>query len=218
MATWAWILIAVAIAVVVASLVMVAMRQRTTARLRRRFGAEYERTLQDRDNRRVAEADLRNRQKQRKRLDIRPLAEPARARFVDEWRQLQGQFVDQPATTVVAADGLVYRVMSERGYPVENFEEQAKLISVDHPSVVENYRFAHRICEQARSERADTEDLRTALLRYRSLFDDLSRPDQDAASWGTDPSGGWGADSSGEPRHAADTADYRRQATPQSRR
>jgi transposase InsO family protein len=218
MATWAWILIAVAIAVVVASLVMLALRERRTTRLRRRFGAEYERTLQDRDNRRMAEADLRNRQKQRKRLDIRPLAEPARTRFVNDWRQLQGQFVDQPATTVVAADGLVYRVMSERGYPVENFEEQAKLISVDHPSVVENYRFAHRICEQARSEQADTEDLRTALLRYRSLFDDLLRPDQVATGRGSEPSAGWAADPSAEPRHAADTGDYRQQVTQQRRR
>jgi len=127
MATWAWILIAVAIAVVVVVLAMMAGQQRRTTVLRRRFGAEYERTVQARDNRRAAEADLRNRQKQRKRLDIRPLAEPTRSRFVDEWRELQGRFVDQPSSTVMAADELVYRVMAERGYPVENFEEPVVL-------------------------------------------------------------------------------------------
>jgi hypothetical protein len=222
MATWAWILIAVAIAVVVVALVMMAMHQRRTTTLRRRFGAEYERTVHERDNRRAAEADLRNRQKQRKRLDIRPLAEPTRGRFVNEWRELQARFVDQPSTTVMAADELVYRVMAERGYPVENFEEQAKLISVDHPAVVENYRFAHRICEQARSERADTEDLRAALLRYRGLFDDLLQPEpggaghQVTADRRVAPNQGNVANA--EPRHAADTDHYRHQAVSPDRR
>jgi hypothetical protein len=217
MATWAWILIAVAIAVVVVALVMMAMQQRRTTMLRRRFGAEYERTVQERDNRRTAEADLRDRQKQRKRLDIRPLAEPTRARFVNEWRELQTRFVDQPSTTVMAADELVYRVMAERGYPMENFDEQAKLISVDHPSLVENYRAAHGICDQARSERADTEDLRTALLRYRSLFDDLLQPERDAADRSAvadvDP-----RHANVQARHAADVNGQRQQAIPRGGR
>jgi FtsZ-interacting cell division protein ZipA len=173
MATWAWILIAVGIVIIVALLVAIVMRQRRTTMLRQRFGPEYDRTVQDRDDRRAAEADLRDRQKQRDRLDIRPLAEPARARFAAEWRELQERFVDQPSNAVVAADDLVYRVMSERGYPMDDFETQAKLISVDHPSVVENYRFAHAVCERAQSQQATTEDLRAALLRYRSLFEDL---------------------------------------------
>ena len=85
---------------------------------------------------------------------------------------LPGEF-DQPSNAVVAADGLVYRVMAEHGYPMESFEAQARLISVDHPSVVENYRFAHRVRERVESEQASTEDMRGALLRYRSLFDEL---------------------------------------------
>ena len=145
--------------------------------LRRRFGPEYERTVQERDDRRAAEADLRDRKTQRDRLDIQPLTEATRARFAAEWRELQERFVDQPSNAVVAADSLVYRVMSERGYPMDNFEAQAKLISVDHPSVVENYRSAHAVCERARSQQASTEDLRAALLHYRSLFDDLLQSD-----------------------------------------
>jgi hypothetical protein len=185
MATWAWILIAVVI-IVAALLAATAMRRRRTTMLRQRFGPEYERTMQERDDRRAAEADLRDRQKQHDRLAIRPLAEPTRARFAAEWRELQERFVDQPSNAVVAADGLVYRVMSERGYPMDNFEAQAKLISVDHPSVVENYRSAHAVCERAQSQQASTEDLRAALLHYRSLFDDLLQSDdagrKDAAS------------------------------------
>ena len=173
MAIWAWILIAVGVVIVVALLVMMAIQQRRTTTLRRRFGPEYERTMNERDGRRAAEADLRDRQKQRDQLDIKPLAEPARARFATEWREVQERFVDQPSNAVVAADGLVYRVMAARGYPMDDFEEHAKLVSVDHPTVVENYRAAHEVCERARSQRASTEDLRGALLHYRSLFDDL---------------------------------------------
>jgi hypothetical protein len=176
MATWAWILIAVAIVIVVlALLTAIAMRQRRTTMLRERFGPEYDRVLQQRDDRRAAEADLRDRMKQRDRLDIRPLTEATRARFAAEWRELQERFVDKPSNAVVAADGLVSRVLSERGYPTDTFAALAKLISVDHPTVVENYRFAHAVCEQAQSQQVTTEDLRAGLLHYRSVFDDLLR-------------------------------------------
>ncbi len=179
MSTWAWILIAIGIVVVVGILAAIAVqRQRRTTMLRQRFGPEYERTMRERDDQRAAEADLRERQKQRDQLDIKPLAEPTRSRFAAEWRELQERFVDQPSNTVVAADSLVYRVMEARGYPMHNFESQAKLISVDHPALVENYRFAHDVCERAKSERASTEDLRAALLRYRSLFDDLLQAEE----------------------------------------
>jgi hypothetical protein len=63
--------------------------------------------------------------------------------------------------------------METRGYPMGDFDAQADLVSVDHPEVVENYRFAHGIHERAQAEQASTEDLREALLRYRSLFDEL---------------------------------------------
>ena len=174
MVTWAWILIAVAIIVIVVVLLAaIAMRQRSTMRLREQFGPEYERVLQECGDRRAAEADLRDRKRQRDRLDIRPLTEPIRARFAAEWREVQERFVDQPSNAVVAADGLVSRVMSERGYPIATFEALARLVSVDHPAVVENYRFAHAVCERAQSQQVPTEDLRAALLGYRSLFEEL---------------------------------------------
>lgn len=205
MPAWAWILIAIAIVVVVAWLVTMAMRRRRSTTLRQRFGPEYERTMQQRDGRRAAEADLRDRQKRREQLDIKPLAEPTRSRFAAEWRELQERFVDQPTNTVMAADSLVYRVMEARGYPMDNFESQAKLISVDHPALVENYRFAHGVCERARSERATTEDLRAALLRYRSLFDDLlERDERDELGRNDAPAGGV--------RHAADDGHYPEQS------
>jgi hypothetical protein len=180
MATWMWVLIVIAAVVVVALVAMTARQRRTTA-LRQRFGPEYERAVETREGRRAAEADLRDREKQRAQLDIRPLPEGMRVRFAAEWRDVQELFVDQPSGAVVAADGLVYGVMAARGYPMRDFDAQADLVSVDHPDVVENYRFAHGIHERAQAQRASTEDLREALLRYRSLFDELLRADDGRA-------------------------------------
>jgi hypothetical protein len=180
MATWVWILIVIA-AVVVVVLVAVAARQRRTTALRQRFGPEYDRAVEARDGRRLAEADLRDREKQRAQLDIRPLPEGERVRFAEEWREVQERFVDQPSDAVVAADRLVYGVMEARGYPMGDFDAQAGLVSVDHPEVVENYRIAHGIRERAQAQQAGTEDLREALLRYRSLFSELLEADDGQA-------------------------------------
>lgn len=148
MAIWAWILIAIA-AVAVVVIIVLAARQGRTAALRRRFGPEYDRTLSAREDRRAAEADLVERERQRARLDIRPLPEEARAGFAQEWQDLQERFIDEPAGSVVEADGLVMSVMEARGYPMGDFDAQAGLVSVDHPDVVENYRFAHDVRERA---------------------------------------------------------------------
>ena len=180
MATWVWILIVIA-AVVVVALIAMAARQRRTTALRQRFGPEYDRAVEAREGRRPAEADLRDREKQRARLDIRPLPEDARIRFTEEWRDVQERFVDQPSEAVVAADRLVYSVMEARGYPMGDFDAQADLVSVDHPDVVENYRVAHGIHQRAQAQQAGTEDLREALLRYRSLFGELLEADDGQA-------------------------------------
>lgn len=180
MATWVWILIAIAAVVVIGLIAMTARQRRTTA-LRERFGPEYDRAVEARQDRRGAEAELREREKQRAQLDIRPLPEPTRARYAQEWRDVQERFIDQPADAVVAADRLVHRVMEERGYPMGDFDAQADLVSVDHPEVADNYRSAHSIHDRAQEQGAGTEDLREALVRYRSLFDELLRANDDRA-------------------------------------
>jgi hypothetical protein len=173
MATWTWVLIAVGIVVVVGLFAVALFSQRRTARLRRNFGPEYDREVQAREGRRRAEAELRGREKQRARIEIKPLPAQTRVRFVAEWRDLQERFVDQPSNAVVAADGLVTRLMGARGYPTDGFQAQATLISVDYPDVVDNYRHAHGVYDRAGSQQADTEDLRGAFLHYRLLFDRL---------------------------------------------
>ncbi|MCU1658916.1 MAG: putative rane protein [Pseudonocardiales bacterium] len=176
MDTWVWIVI-IAAAVVIALVVAAMVRQRRTAALRQHFGPEYDRTVEHRDDRRSAEAELRGREKHRAQLDITPIPEATRARFAVEWRTVQEQFVDQPSNAVIAADSLLYRVMAARGYPMDDFEAQADLVSVDHPHVVDDYRSAHGTYERAQTQRASTEDLRQALVSYRSLFDDLLQSD-----------------------------------------
>jgi FtsZ-interacting cell division protein ZipA len=194
MASWLWIVIIVVLVAIVVAAVMAARRRRTMA-LRQRFGTEYDRTLDARDGQRAAEADLRDRERERGRLDIKPLSEASRARYAGEWRAAQQSFVDQPEEATAAAYDLVNRVMAERGYPMRDFDARADLVSVDHPDVVENYRVAHGIHERAQHQQASTEDLREAMIRYRSLFEELLGADGGAAvPAGTGPAGARHAD------------------------
>jgi hypothetical protein len=174
--TWAWIVIGVGAAVVLIAVIAAALaaRQRArTTRLRERFGPEYDRALDSRDDRKEAEAELRQRIDRREELDIRPLTPVARERYLSSWRDIQAQFVDSPQAAIAGADALIIAVMRERGYPVEDFDQRAADVSVDHPQVVENYRTAHDIAGRSSREEASTEDLRQAMQHYRALFEDV---------------------------------------------
>jgi hypothetical protein len=172
-AVWVWIIIAVVVALVVAAIVWSVLSKRRTARLRGRFGPEYERSVAASGGRRKAEAELAGREKRRDELDIRPLPPAARERYAVEWQRVQARFVDEPAPAVAEADRLVMAVMRDRGYPMEDFEQRSADVSVDHPHLVEDYRAAHGVSMASERGRATTEDLRQAMIHYRSLFDDL---------------------------------------------
>src|ERR1700761_862705 len=184
MATWVWIVIGIAVVGVIGLVAAQARRRRTTD-LRDRFGPEYDRAIQNHDGRRAAEADLRAREKERAQFNIEPLSEATRLQFADEWRVLQEHFIDQPAQAAAGADTLITRVMEAQGYPMKDFDAQAELVSVDHPDTVENYRFAHAVQQRSQTQQASTEDLREALLRFRSLFDELLRPAGNGAAGAT---------------------------------
>lgn len=172
MPVWAWILIGVGVVVVVA-LAWLGVDRRRSRHLQERFGPEYRRTVAERGDRRAAESELREREQVRERLEIRPLSERQRERYGSEWEQVQSDFVDNPSDAVAEADRLVAEVMRERGYPVDDFEQQAALVSVDHPDVVANYREGHAIYLSFDGGDTSTEDLRRAMQHYRALFDDL---------------------------------------------
>jgi len=63
--------------------------------------------------------------------------------------------------------------MRDRGYPMDDFDQRAADVSVDHPQVVENYRAANAISHRHAQGQASTEELRRAMVHYRSLFDEL---------------------------------------------
>jgi hypothetical protein len=150
----------------------VAQRSRTQS-LKQHFGSEYSRTVAETGDRWQAESALRARTKRVEKLHIRPLDRAERVRFLDAWRGVQAHFVDDPNASLVEAGSVIGRVMAAEGYPVEDFEQRAADISVEHPRVVENYRSGHDIAIRQEQGHADTEDLRQAMIHYRTLFEEL---------------------------------------------
>jgi len=169
--------IALAAAVIVIAAVgawlYVQKRRGTTADLRQKFGLEYDRAVLAHGSERKAEAKLTDREKRVEKLNIRDLDPMEHERYSKQWQAVQSRFVDSPKGAVAEADDLVSSVMKARGYPVSEFDQRAADISVDHPRVVENYRSAHAIALRVGKDAASTEDLRTAMIHYRSLFEEL---------------------------------------------
>jgi hypothetical protein len=171
------IIITIAVVVVV-GLVFIAIwqysRKRRTQKLRTQFGsAEYTRAVTEGGSQQKAEAVLDARAARVEKLHIKPRAPDDRARFIESWAKLQARFVDGPGSAVTDADQLLGDVMSTRGYPVSDFEQRAADISVDHPLVLENYRAAHQYALRQSNGDTNTEDLRQAIIHYRTLFEEL---------------------------------------------
>lgn len=188
MSTGAVILLVVVVLLVLGAGAWFLMQRSRRSRLRQRFGPEYDRRVQEADDRRVVERELSEREKRHARFNLRPLSDDERARYADQWTVLQEQFVDRPGEAVVAAEQLVHTVMRDRGYPTENFEQQASDLSVEHASAVDSYRSGHDI--RARHEQAgvSTEELRQALMHYRAIFASLAGIDERSEDRaGTDP-------------------------------
>ena len=169
-----WIILFGIFAVVLLAVAIgfIAQRQQQSKRLRKRFGPEYDRAVAEL-GRSKAEAELRAREKRVEKLNVIPLAPADAARFTQAWNALQGRFIDNPKGVVVEADHLVRELMLKRGYPMGDFESRAADMSVDHPAVVENYRAAQAIAVRDERGEADTEELRKAVVHYRTLFDEL---------------------------------------------
>jgi hypothetical protein len=172
MSTVAYVVIAVVVVIVLIAVMVIASRRRSD-RLHGTFGPEYDRAVEQAGNRREAERELAGRVERRKQLTIMPLPEQARQQYIVQWQRVQASFVDAPVESVRQADALVSQVMTDRGYPIAEFEQRAEDVSVDHPQVVENYRSAHAIALATAQGQADTEALRRAMTQYRALFDDL---------------------------------------------
>jgi hypothetical protein len=169
------VIIVLVVAIAVTALAVVLVRRKTNgrARLRERFGPEYERAVGADGNAKKAEIDLRGRVERHDKLTLRSLSSGQRDRYSQDWRQVQATFVDAPRAALAQADDLITDALVARGYPMQDFEQQAQLISVDHPQVVENYRQAHGVYVRSRASQVSTEELRQAFVSYRALFSEL---------------------------------------------
>ena len=178
MPTWVWIVIGVMIVVaaIVLAVAMAVGRRKRTHRLKERFGPEYERMVSEADRPGSAEKELIERERRHDELDIVALPSAARRNYTERWQSVQTTFVDDPSGALVEADRLIMAVMRDRGYPVDDFDQRAQDISVDHPTVVENYRAAHDVQRSARGGGSETEDQRQAFVHYRALFVELLEP------------------------------------------
>jgi hypothetical protein len=148
-------------------------RRQRTKRLRRRFGPEYDHAATRLGDRRQAELELANREKQAKSLKIHPLPQEEVDQFTQAWQGVQTRFVDEPTEAITDAENLVIEVMQARGYPAMDFERRVEYMSVDHPRAAQNYRAAHEITQKIKSQETTTEDLRQAVTYYRELLNEL---------------------------------------------
>ena len=176
-----------AVILVIVAIVVFYVQRRRSEKLREHFGPEYDRAVAEGKDRRRAEADLEQRAERVKKFHLRPLSPEDRARFTEQWDRVQAHFVDAPAGAVAEADQLLGDIMATCGYPVGDFEQRAADISVDHPVVTQNYRAAHDIAIRQAKGQASTEDLRRAMIHYRTLFDELVNERGDAGVSGGKP-------------------------------
>jgi hypothetical protein len=155
-------------------------RRTKTLALRNRFGTEYDREVLQNGSTRAAESKLADRHSHVKALEIRDLGVTERDRFVTEWHTVQSRFVDHPKSAVTEADDLVSALLEARGYPHASFEQRAADVSVTYPRVMENFRLAHGTAVRLGKVEATTEELRTAMIQYRAIFDELAQPQKPA--------------------------------------
>ncbi|QFZ17525.1 hypothetical protein [Saccharothrix syringae] len=174
------IILVVLVVLVAAALLVRKSVQRK--RLREKFGPEYDRVMQRTDSRMAAERELAERAREHSKLELRPLTPVTRDSYERNWTRVQEQFVDSPAAAVGQADRLVTDLMAERGYPTEGYERRLSLLSVEHARAIEHYREAHAISERQERGEASTEDLRNAMVHYRTLFEDLLGDRHEAGS------------------------------------
>ena len=170
-----YIFIAVVLIMVIMGIILAPIfsRRNRSERLHDQFGTEYDRTVETLGDEKKAQTELNERQEHVKALDIRPLSLTERERYQADWASVQSKFVDEPGQAIIDADGLIMEVMLLRNYPMSDFEQRAADVSVSYPTLASNYRAARVITIENEKHQADTEQLRQAMIYYRSLFEEL---------------------------------------------
>jgi hypothetical protein len=170
-----YIIIAVVLILVIMGMILAPIfsRRKRSEKLHDQFGTEYDLAVETSGNEKKAHAELNERQKHVNALNIRPLSIEERERYLADWTAVQSEFVDEPGKAIEDADGLIMEVMQLRNYPISDFEQRAADVSVSYPALVGNYRAARAIAVKNKQHQADTEELRQAVIYYRSLFEEL---------------------------------------------
>ena len=166
--------IAAAVIIIIAAVAFIAFQRKKaqTVALRRKFGPEYDWAMKKHGAR--GEAVLLARQKRAGEIQLRSLDPGARARFLERWKTVQAGFVDSPKGALSEAESLIDSLLDARGYPAGDFDQRTGDISLMHPRVTESYRAAHATeARLKKGEAVNTEDMRAAMIHYRSLFDEL---------------------------------------------
>ena len=168
------LIIVVSILVVLGIILGLAFSSRNRSeRLHDQFGTEYNHTVETLGDEKKAQTELEERQKHVKALEIRPLSDKEREHYQSDWAAVQSKFVDEPGQAIGDADRLIMEVMQLRNYPLSDFEQRAADVSVSYPKLVSNYRAAREIALKNDQLQANTEELRQAMIYYRSLFEEL---------------------------------------------
>jgi hypothetical protein len=170
------IIVAAAIALIVGIVLAAEAHKRKATKLRTQFGSEYERALIVNGSERKAHAHLLEREARVRNIKLADLSVAQRERFLAEWNTIQSRFLDHPRGALTDADELVTSILQARGYPVSTFEQNIESVSVDYPRLIDDYRAAHDVSGRSTRGEASTEDLRNAMIQYRSLFDELVKP------------------------------------------
>jgi hypothetical protein len=172
MSTAVFVVLAVVVLAVLALAIGVWLSARRRG-LQKRFGPEYDRVSTEQPSRGAAEQELRGRERKHAELELQSLTPEARTRYAAEWADVQARFVDSPSDVVQDCDALVTRLITEIGYPSDGEEERLAMLSVDYAGILGRYRTAHEISLRNTHGEASTEQLRQALVHYRTLFGEL---------------------------------------------
>jgi len=175
MTTNVYTIIIVVLVLVILGLILglIFSRRQRSKRYQNKFGPDYDATVKKMGSQTKAQSEMDQRQKHVDSLDIRSLSLSEREKYLVEWKAVQAKFIDQPGPATVEADHLIMEVMQLRNYPVADFEQRAADISINYPDLVSNYRQARAIALKNEQHKADTEELRQALVHYRALFNEL---------------------------------------------
>lgn len=172
------IIVVVVVVIIGIILGLIFSRRKKTEQLQNKFGTEYDNTVERLGDDKRAQKELVDREKHVESLKIRPLSVEERERYLADWGDVQSKFVDEPGQAIIDANRLIIEVMQLRNYPISDFDQRAADISVKYPSLVTNYRAARAISIKNMDKTADTEELRTAMIHYRSLFDELLKSEE----------------------------------------